>query len=165
MTNKVAEENGKLRIYLAGPLFNLAEREFNRNLAALLRRKYEVWLPQEQEQRHKPAREVFAKDREGITWADLMVASMDGSDPDSGTSWECGYAFGLGIPIVVFRTDFRMGEEPGKGSYNLMLTQSATEQINAPYLKGIEDLAEQICDKIDRLERLGKLKRSLRAAR
>jgi len=69
---------------------------------------------------------------------------MDGADPDSGTCWECGYAFKQ-KPVIVFRSDFRRGEEPGKGSYNLMLTQSSTIQIELPYAS-TEAIAARITD-------------------
>ena len=39
---------------------------------------------------------------------DIVVANMDGSDPDSGTSWECGYAYRK-KPVILFRADFRAG--------------------------------------------------------
>jgi len=49
-----------LKIYLAGPLFTTAERDFNAALAALLRdRGHEVFLPQEHEQRDVTARAIF----------------------------------------------------------------------------------------------------------
>jgi nucleoside 2-deoxyribosyltransferase len=100
-----------MRLYLdlAGPLFTTAEQEFNARLAALLRHAgYDVWLPQEHEQRDKSAREIFLKDVEGVDWADVVVANMDGPDPDSGTCWECGYAYRRNSKrIVLYRTDFR----------------------------------------------------------
>jgi len=115
-----------MKIYLAGPLFSTAEREFNARLAALLREKgHDVWLPQESEQRSMTARQIFDKDVEGVDWAEVVVASMDGPDPDSGTCWECGYAYGK-KPVIVFRTDFREADEPGKAPFNLMLTESAS---------------------------------------
>jgi nucleoside 2-deoxyribosyltransferase len=121
-----------MKIYLAGPLFNAAEREFNSRVASILRQQgHEVWLPQEYEQRDKTAAKVFQKDVEGIDWAEVVVANMDGPDPDSGTCWECGYAYKK-KPVIVFRTDIRAGDEPGKGAYNLMLTQSASEQVYLP---------------------------------
>ena len=96
-----------MKIYLAGPLFSAAERNFNNELTRLLRNKgHEVWLPQEFEQRTMTANQIFAKDVEGIDWADVVVANMDGTDPDSGTSWECGYAYRK-KPVILFRTDFR----------------------------------------------------------
>jgi nucleoside 2-deoxyribosyltransferase len=33
------------------------------------------------------------------------VAIMDGADPDSGTSWEVGYAYASGKTIVLVRTE------------------------------------------------------------
>jgi len=114
-----------MKIYLAGPLFSTAEREFNARLAALLRDKgHDVWLPQESEQRSMTARQIFDKDVEGVDWAEVVVANMDGPDPDSGTCWECGYAYKK-KPVVVFRTDFRAADEPDKAPFNLMLTESA----------------------------------------
>ena len=71
-----------MKIYRAGPLFITAEREFNIQLANRLReRGYQVWLPQECEQRDKTAQEVFRKDLEGLDWANVVVANMDGADP------------------------------------------------------------------------------------
>lgn len=123
-----------MKIYLAGPLFNAAEQEFNAKLAGLLRTSgHEVWLPQEIEQRDKTAAEVFTKDVEGVDWAEVVVANMDGPDPDSGTCWECGYAYKK-KPVIVFRTDFRAADEPDKAPYNLMLAQSATIQLDARHL-------------------------------
>jgi len=148
---KATNELRRPRLYLAGPLFTTAERNFNLQLAALLREKYEVWLPQEHEQREKTAKEVFLKDVEGIEWADYVVASMDGADPDSGTCWECGFAHGRDIPVIAYRTDFRAAEEAGKGAYNLMLSQSAEEEITCPYME-VEELARAISESIERLK-------------
>src|SRR6266481_4197573 len=124
-----------MRIYLAGPLFSAAERDFNARLAELLREtKHEVWLPQESEQASMSPKQIFDEDVRGIDWAEVVVANMDGADPDSGTCWECGYAYRK-KRIVVFRTDFRVGyeirddlhsaKERDKAPYNLMLTESA----------------------------------------
>ena len=130
-----------MKIYLAGPLFSAAERTFNNELTGLLRNKgHEVWLPQEFEQRTMTARQIFNKDVEGIDWAEAVVANMDGADPDSGTCWECGYAYRK-KPVIVFRTDFR--READKGPYNLMLTQSATVVLDLVDA-GLDRVAERI---------------------
>jgi hypothetical protein len=71
---------------------------------------HEVFLPQDQEH-GKDAAGIFKTDVGGIDWADALVAIMDGSDPDSGTAWECGYAYGK-KPVVVVRTDFRGAGDP-----------------------------------------------------
>jgi nucleoside 2-deoxyribosyltransferase len=123
-----------MKIYLAGPLFSAAERTFNMLLADRLRMAgHKVWLPQEFEQRSMPARQIFEKDVEGVDWAEIVVANMDGPDPDSGTCWECGYAYRK-KPVIVFRTDFRAGDEPGSmAPFNLMLTESATRFLDLVY--------------------------------
>jgi nucleoside 2-deoxyribosyltransferase len=129
-----------MKIYLAGPLFSTAERDFNARLTERLReRKHEVYLPQESEQATMTPKQIFDADVGGLDWADVVVANMDGADPDSGTCWECGYAYGK-KPVVVFLTDFRVGYEMrGDGDaakdqdqapYNLMLTESATARLD-----------------------------------
>jgi nucleoside 2-deoxyribosyltransferase len=122
------------KIYLAGPLFTVAEQTFNADLARFLEsRGFEVWLPQEHEPRRKTARAIFAMDVNALDWADLVVACMDGPDPDSGTAWECGYAFAKGKPIVCYRTDFRLSGDTKGAPYNLMLTESATARVELPF--------------------------------
>jgi nucleoside 2-deoxyribosyltransferase len=118
------------KIYLAGPLFTIAERDFNAALARFLEgHGFDVWLPQEHEPRRKTAKAIFQLDVEAIDWADLIVACMDGPDPDSGTSWECGYAFAKGKPIVCYRTDFRVSGDVEDTPYNLMLSECATSRF------------------------------------
>jgi len=139
-----------MKIYLAGPLFTTAERDFNVRLAALLREVgHLVWLPQDNEDRDFSAREIFEKDVEGIDWADAVVANMDGPDPDSGTCWECGYAYRK-KPVIIFRTDFRTGDDPTKAPYNLMLTESANIHLNVPFT-ATENLARLIDDALRRI--------------
>ncbi|HET9852965.1 MAG TPA: nucleoside 2-deoxyribosyltransferase [Candidatus Limnocylindrales bacterium] len=119
-----------MRIYFAGPLFSAAERDWNATLAAALRAAgHEVFLPQEQEP-GKDAAGIFATDVGGIDGADVLVAIMDGADPDSGTCWEVGYAYRK-KPVVLVRTDMRRNEGSGGSGYNPMLTESATVRIDA----------------------------------
>jgi nucleoside 2-deoxyribosyltransferase len=122
-----------MKIYLAGPLFTVAERDFNARLTGLLRHAgHEVFLPQESEQRLMSARQIFESDVAGVDWAEVVVANMDGPDPDSGTCWECGYAYRK-KPIILFRTDFRAAHEPGKAPFNLMLTESAARYLELAF--------------------------------
>jgi nucleoside 2-deoxyribosyltransferase len=122
------------KIYLAGPLFTLAEQTFNVDLARYLEsRGFEVWLPQEHEPREASARAIFDMDVQAIDWADMVVACMDGPDPDSGTAWECGYAFAKGKPVVCYRTDFRASGDSHSAPYNLMLGESASARFEVPF--------------------------------
>jgi nucleoside 2-deoxyribosyltransferase len=53
---------------------------------------------------------------------------MDGPDPDSGTSWEVGYAF-MKKPVVLVRTDIR-AMAGSAGEYDPMLAQAATIRLD-----------------------------------
>ena len=135
-----------MRIYMAGALFSTAECEFNRLLAEALRRHgHEIFLPQEHEQRSDRPDLIFKSDREGIDWAQMVLANLDGPDPDSGTCWELGYGYGTNKCIMVYRTDFRLFE--GADKVNLMMTESANHVIYAPKM-GVEELAERIDQEI-----------------
>jgi nucleoside 2-deoxyribosyltransferase len=140
-----------MKIYLAGPLFTAAEQEFNRRLRDHLEKAgHSVWLPQEQEPRERSARAIFETDVAGLDASQVVVANMDGSDPDSGTCWECGYAYKK-KPIILFRTDFReAGDVPGS-PFNLMLSASADKVILAP-LASVEDLAGRIVSALAQLQ-------------
>jgi nucleoside 2-deoxyribosyltransferase len=132
-----------MKIYLAGPLFTSAEQEFNRQLCSALKNAgHEVWLPQEHEPPERTAKAIFEEDVGGIEWAEVLVANMDGPDPDSGTCWECGYAFGK-KPIVLYRTDFRQAGDAEDTPFNLMLSQSADTVILA-LCASPEQIAEQV---------------------
>jgi nucleoside 2-deoxyribosyltransferase len=138
-----------VRIYFAAPLFSAAERDWNATLAAALRGAgHEVFLPQEQEPGIDAA-DVFATDVSGIDWADAIVAIVDGPDPDSGTSWEVGYAYGK-KPIVLVRTDMRRIVGSDGSSYNPMLAESATIRVDA-VAAPIDGVAREVLNALARL--------------
>jgi nucleoside 2-deoxyribosyltransferase len=120
-----------VKLYFAGPLFTSPERAWNAEVATGLRvAGHEVFLPQEKE----PGLDgpgIFAADRGGIDWADGLVAIVDGTDPDAGTAWEIGYAYGIRKPVVLVRTDIR-GLTGDDGPYNAMLREAATARIDLP---------------------------------
>jgi nucleoside 2-deoxyribosyltransferase len=137
------------KIYLAGPLFTLAEQRFNADLARFLESQgFEVWLPQEHEPRGNTARAIFDMDVEALDAADMVVAAMDGADPDSGTAWECGYAYAKGKPIVCYRTDFRIAGDTAGAPYNLMLSQSATARLEVPFRIKTSEFHERLLEQI-----------------
>jgi nucleoside 2-deoxyribosyltransferase len=139
-----------MKIYFAGPLFTAPERTWNAEVTAALRAAgHEVFLPQEQEP-GKDGPGIFVTDVSGIDWADGLVAIMDGPDPESGTSWEVGYAFGRRKPIVLVRTDSPV-LAGNAGDYNPMLTQAATIRIDLPVGSTTEVIAA-ILDALPRIE-------------
>lgn len=140
-----------MRLYLAGPLFSTAECNFNTLLATLLRdhHGHEVFLPQEHEQRADRPKAIFQSDVNGMEWAHVIVANLDGSDPDSGTCWELGYFYAKGKPSIVFRTDFRLFE--GADKVNLMMTESADHVIIARKLS-VTKLAKLIDERLQAIK-------------
>ena len=142
-----------MKLYFAAPLFTAAERDWNAALAAAVRAAgHEVYLAQENEP-GKKAPEIFAVDVGGIDWADGLVAVMDGADPDSGTAWEVGYAYGKGKPVVLIRTDIRKTASDGSG-YNAMLAESATIKVDLP-AASMGDVAAAVMEALQRLEGRG----------
>ncbi|HSL75799.1 MAG TPA: nucleoside 2-deoxyribosyltransferase [Candidatus Limnocylindrales bacterium] len=139
-----------MKLYFAGPLFTTPERTWNAEVVAALRAAgHEIFLPQEQEP-GKDAAGIFATDVGGIDWADGLVAIMDGADPDSGTCWEVGYAYGSRKPVVLVRTDFR--DLAGKaGTYNPMMAESATVRLDLPAASTTEVIAA-ILDALAKVE-------------
>ncbi len=122
-----------MKLYLAGPLFTRPEQDWNVALTAGLRSAgHEVFLPQESQAPNPPAQQIFARDLEGLDWCEAVVAVMDGDDPDSGTAWECGYAYARAKPIVTFRSDFRRPGEFREVAFNLMLWCSADAHVELP---------------------------------
>ena len=137
-------------IYLAGPLFTAAERQFNAQLAAALQQRLgeEVFLPQERCSSCVSSREIFACCRDGIDRSRLLMAVLDGPDADSGTCFEAGYAHAKGIPVIGIRTDFRQSCDDG--GLNLMLSQSCMELVAVSSL----DSADCVRDIVDTIEKI-----------
>lgn len=123
-------------VYLAAPLFSEAERDFNRKLRDEIKSKdFAVFLPQEDSNNvgaENRQEIIFNKNLTAIESSDIIVAVIDGTDVDSGTAWEIGYAFAKGKPIIGLRTDFRtLGIE---GTVNLMIERSAVLCTSIPEL-------------------------------
>lgn len=142
-----------MRIYFAGPLFTTGERDFNAAVGARLRAAgHEVFLPQDQELNAYDPERIFRNDVSHVDWSNVVVGIMDGSDPDSGTAWEIGYAYAKGTPIILLRTDFReWGGRTGDVPYNLMLTESATERIEL-HNASVDESADALLAALSRLE-------------
>lgn len=121
-----------MKIYLASPFFNDIELKFvSRAEETLRKRGFDVFSPREHEDRehevgtHPWAEAIFKMDRDHIHDCDVMVMLYHGNYSDSGTAWECGYAYGIGKPVIAIQ----LGENS-----NLMVHESVTANIS------IEDL-------------------------
>jgi nucleoside 2-deoxyribosyltransferase len=152
----MAEGNLKLRVYLAGPLFTLAERSFNRQLVDSIRRKapaIEFIVPQNADD--DPAMKgnhdkLFRFCIGSVDEADALVCLLDGPDADSGACIEMGYAYARGKPMIGVRTDFRGSEDQG---VNLMVAGVCAEIIQAPsFSVSVDSLGEAVVDALGRLK-------------
>ena len=111
-------ENDRMKVYLAGPLFNDGERSTLSAIAARLRADgYDVFVPHEQfvEMEGLDEAKVFRTDLDGVRSANLMLCWIDGTQVDDGTAVEIGIFTQLCAQdpdkhrgIVALCTDLRM---------------------------------------------------------
>ena len=114
----------KLKLYLAGPLFTLAEHQFNVDLSfALQEYGFQCLVPQVFCEHLEVAR-LCPKCLEQLACSDVIVVNCDGPDVESGTAFEAGWAKAREIPIVAYRTDFRAAGDDRTKPVNLMIGQS-----------------------------------------
>lgn len=125
------------KIYLAQPLFNEMERRRNQEGCDVVESYgYRTFLPQrdegvqsdfhnedeEKDMFGKVADRFFHGDLRHLEESNILFAYVDGRVPDDGMSFEMGYAYKMGLPIVIIMTDSRSFEY---GKLNNMLDQSA----------------------------------------
>lgn len=125
-------------LYLAGPLFSEAERDWHIKTKRLLIEKatelckdveiiwpYELITLSEIESLGNDARfEIFKRCKEALDKTDIVVALLDGTQVDDGTAWEIGYFYGIKSPgskIIGIRTDFRNAGDSKNAIVNAMI--------------------------------------------
>ena len=123
-----------MKIYLASPFFNEKELE-NVKIAEkiLTERGFSLFSPRLNEVRTDEitqqswwSKETFMNDKKFIDWADVVVMLYYGGYSDSGTAWECVYAYGTNTPVVVVQ----LGEDS-----NLMVHEGCHSNITLEELK------------------------------
>jgi nucleoside 2-deoxyribosyltransferase len=105
------------RVYIAGPLFSEHERRFLEEIANKvaitlgLDVQEDIFLPHRDAGDigvHGEGRpEIFSSDLKFLDDATVVLALLDGSDVDSGTAVELGYAFAHNKEIFGILTDWR----------------------------------------------------------
>ena len=108
-------------VYLAGPLFCQAEREYNLRLVGVLEEfGYSVFLPQRDGYKEfelagktdeELSRMLFDKDLDEVLGADVLFFNLDGRVPDEGGCVELGIAYANGKRCYGFKTDTRAAEQ------------------------------------------------------
>ena len=160
----------RVSIYLAAPLFGIADRHHNLLLARELEKLgYLVVLPQKEANKFFDGTKFdvmgICKDcRSQSMNCKVIVANLDGPDADSGTSTEVGMAHATAMiaksipgyipsqPIVIcFRTDFRTSIEHEVG-YNAMFNLADKVIYKPAYVNTLEEVSQfykELAKKID----------------
>jgi nucleoside 2-deoxyribosyltransferase len=147
-----------MNVYFAGPLFTLAERRFNEELTAEMRRlcpTVEIFFPQACDKQFQGmpdfADRMYRCLMEGLDRCDAVVAILDGADSDSGTCIEVAYARAKGKPVIGVRTDFRDGEIHG---LNIMTAGICSALIKTPSTSStLGEIAEKVVAALNSTER------------
>lgn len=108
------------KVYLAGPMFNQAEKDFNLKITKLLEQNgYQVFLPQRDgieaallqgKTEEELIKMIFELDVGEVKKADIIFMNLDGRVPDEGACVELGIAYGVGKRCYGFKTDTRSVE-------------------------------------------------------
>jgi nucleoside 2-deoxyribosyltransferase len=132
-----------MKIYTAGPLgFSEAGRAFHENiiLPALRKCQHEPLDPwkltpqakidavkelsygnEKRDAWRKLNEEIGGNNRSAIDQCDVVFVVLDGTDVDSGSAAEVGYAFAKGKPILGYRGDFRLSADNEGATVNLQV--------------------------------------------
>lgn len=136
-----------MKIYLASPFFNDKEILIYDEVIKKLRQKHEVFVPREHvienawEMTNKEwGKAVFDMDVEAIRDCDVVVALNWGMYSDSGTAWECGFAYGIGKKVINLICD-------QEKEYSVMMINGAEE------VKNLEDELFEIETSINILQK------------
>ncbi len=139
---KNTAKQSRRKLYLASPLFSLAEQEFNRMLCSeLTRLGYEVFLPQKFCAKISSLRRIAKQCKLHLDWTDVVVVNLDGADSDSGTSFEAGMVYNI-KKTVGFRTDFRQSGDDSDTGSNVMFR--LLETVVLYHGDSVSELAELI---------------------
>lgn len=135
-----------MKIYLAGPLFSEAERDWMSKLKGQIERyasksgrtvhvvwPYELITVEEINALGTAAKhEIFSRCKSHLDDTDLVIALLDGSQVDDGTAWEIGYYYALTRGKVIgIRTDFRLAGESDGAKVNSMIECSCHSMVQS----------------------------------
>lgn len=100
-------------VYIAGPLFTPAERRYLEELAAVVEGAgFETYLPHRDgglvSADRRNSRAMYESDLGALNACGTIVAVLNGTDVDSGTAFEIGYAVARGLPVLGLYEDIRV---------------------------------------------------------
>lgn len=144
-----------MKVYLASPFFNEREiRIYNQVIDNLRSRaSIDLFVPREHTipnawdlPNEVWAENVFAVDLLALQKADVVVVLNFGMYSDSGTAWECGYAYAAGKTVINVVLDSHTGE---RKHYSLMMLNGSQATVTLEELQrfGIENALKYIGNK------------------
>ena len=128
--------------YLASPFFNSKEiLVYNDIIDALKEKNYDLFIPRDHEIENawgksnaEWAREVFLADLNALNKADVVFVINHGMYSDSGTAWECGYAYAKEKMVVNILVDTEQKDK----SFSLMMINGADITIPFELLRVVD---------------------------
>ena len=129
------------KVYVAGKLCDKEEREFLEKVAKVIEEEgFETFLPHREvglARGIKDVQKIFEGDiTKGLNDCSLVIAVLNGLHVGAGTSWELGYAYAKGIPVIGIKTDEPIEEAI---EYLSAIIIHSTEIVSS-----IEELREKI---------------------
>jgi nucleoside 2-deoxyribosyltransferase len=101
-----------MKIYIAGPdVFEKDSIEIGKKLVNICKKYgYEGFYPLDNvvdftQSKHKIAKDIYEANVAMIKSADIVIANLSsfrGKESDSGTVWECGFAYALGKKVYAY---------------------------------------------------------------
>ena len=146
-----------MKAYIAGPLFNDAEKAFNLKVNALIQSLgIQTYLPQrdggesirmirEGQPPERVRRRLFELDVSEVRACDLFICILDGRVPDEGTCVELGMAYILEKKCIGYQTDSRRFAL----DYNNLMIENA---LNGGLALSLDELSNLVKAAIQRLK-------------
>ena len=128
--------------YLASPFFNNKEVHVYDEVIRILKEKgYDLFIPRDHEIENawgksnaEWAREVFIADLNALNKADVVFVINHGMYSDSGTAWECGYAYAKEKMVINILVDTMQKDK----SFSLMMINGADMTIPLELLESVD---------------------------
>lgn len=128
--------------YLASPFFKNKEIHVYDEVIKILKEKgYDLFIPRDHEVENawgksntEWARDVFIADLNALNKADIVFVINHGMYSDSGTAWECGYAYAKEKMVVNILVDTMQKDK----SFSLMMINGADMTIPLELLESVD---------------------------
>lgn len=124
-------------VYIASPFFCEKETEALEKVEKILKaRSLNVFSPREHQiskeniEKHEWSELTFKSDKAAIDRCDLVVMLYWGNYSDSGTAWECGYAYATNKPVLVVHLGELSNLMVHEGSYTNIMSLEELENYD-----------------------------------